>query len=168
MTKSVSSTITEKILARTAHRDTVHPGEVVYVEPDFATSSDFRTYPYLARTLKEIGVTQVAHPDKIAITVDHCFPPPDTKWANNHRGLKEWVERQGIKYFYYGEGINAQILAEKGHALPGTFIAVNDFNTNLGALGCFVSSFGTSILEVYATWRMWIIVPKTIRVELEG
>ena len=168
MARSSGLTITEKILARVANRERVSPGEIVYVEPDLATSSDYRTYPSLANALKKIGVTQIAHPDKVVITVDHCFPPPDVDWANRHRGLRQWVEQQGIKYFYYGDGINHQILAEKGHALPGTFIAVNDFDTNLGALGCFVSSFGTSIIEVYATWRMWIIVPSTIRVELEG
>ena len=162
-------TITEKILARVSHRERVRPGDVLYVEPDCATSSDFRTYPLIANTLDEIGITQIANPDKVVITVDHCFPAPTTAWANKHRGLKEWVEHQKIKYFYNGEGINAQILAENGHALPGNFLTANDFNTNLGGLGCFSYNNGTpNIISVYASGKAWLIVPSTIKVELEG
>jgi 3-isopropylmalate/(R)-2-methylmalate dehydratase large subunit len=60
-------------------------------------------------------------------------------------------------------------MAEKGHALPGEFLASDDFEcTTLGGVGSFAVGIGTSILEAYALGGLWMRVPTTIRVELTG
>jgi 3-isopropylmalate/(R)-2-methylmalate dehydratase large subunit len=162
-------TISEKILAKVAGRKKVEPGEIIRAKPTFSTSHDFYTYPQWANRLERIGIKKICNPDKVAIVADHFIPVNNTTWANNHKGLRDWVKKYNIKYFYYGEGISHQIMAEKGHALPGEFLASDDFEcTSLGGLGCFAVGIGTSILEAYALGDVWLRVPTSIKVELNG
>lgn len=162
-------TISEKILAKAAGKRKVEPGEVVRARPCFSTSHDFYTYPTWTGRLDRIGMKKLANPERVAVVADHFIPATTLTWANNHRGLRNWVEKFGVKYFYYGEGISHQIMAEKGHALPGEFLASDDFEcTTLGGVGCFAAGIGTSILEAYALGNLWMRVPTSIKVELTG
>jgi len=162
-------TMAEKILAKAAGKKSVVPGEVVRARPCFSTSHDFYTYPHWTARLDQAGFQKLANPERVAVVADHFIPATTLAWANNHRGLRKWVEKFGVKYFYYGEGISHQIMAEKGHALPGEFLASDDFEcTTLGGVGCLAVGIGTSILEAYALGDLWMRVPTTIKVELTG
>ena len=60
-------------------------------------------------------------------------------------------------------------MGEKGHALPETLLASDDFHcTNLRRLGCFAAGIGSSILETYACGDLWMRVPYCIKVERSG
>jgi 3-isopropylmalate/(R)-2-methylmalate dehydratase large subunit len=162
-------TITEKILARASGRAKVAPGEVIRAKPCFSTSNDYYTFPHWAERLDRIGVKQLHSPEKIAVVADHFCPTVNEVWAERHHGLRQWANRFGVGFLYYGEGIGHQIMAEKGHALPGTFLVSDDSDcTCLGGVGCLCFGIGTSILEAYAAGDLWIRVPATIRIELEG
>jgi 3-isopropylmalate/(R)-2-methylmalate dehydratase large subunit len=162
-------TVSEKILAKAVGKKKVEPGEVIRATPCFSTSHDFYTYPTWTSRLDRAGMKKLANPERVAVVADHFIPATTLAWANNHRGLRNWVEKFGVKYFYYGEGISHQIMAEKGHALPGEFLASDDFEcTTLGGVGSFAAGIGTSILEAYALGNLWLRVPASVKVELTG
>ncbi len=162
-------TLSEKILAKASGKEKVEPGDVVRAKPCFSTSHDFYTYPTWTSRLERAGLKNLWDPERVAVVADHFIPATTLTWANNHKGLRDWVEKFGVKYFYYGEGISHQIMAEKGHALPGEFLASDDFEcTTLGGMGCFAAGIGTSILEAYALGDLWMRVPTSIKIELNG
>ena len=162
-------TITEKILAKASGRARVAPGEVIRARPCFSTSNDYYTYPHWAQRLERIGVKRLYAPERVAIVADHFCPAVNVAWAERHQRLRQWAERFEVGFFYYGEGISHQIMAEKGHALPGEFLASDDSDcTGLGGVGCLCIGIGSSILEAYAVGDVWIRVPTTVRIELEG
>jgi homoaconitate hydratase family protein len=81
------------------------------------------------------------------------------------------VKEQGIRDFYdVGEGICHQVLPEKGHVLPGMHIVGTDSHTcTYGALGAY--SYGVGATEMAAVWasgELWLRVPDTMRVTVEG
>lgn len=162
-------TICEKILAKASGKKQVSPGDIIRAKPCFATSHDIYTYPHWVNRLERAGLKKLSNPERIVVVADHYIPVTNVTWANNHKGLRNWVERFGVKYFYYGEGISHQIMAEKGHALPGEFLASDDFECpSLGGVGCFAAGLGTSVAEAYALGDLWIRVPTSIKVELTG
>ena len=91
-------TIAEKILARCAGRPHVSPGEYVWAGVD-QTDADAN---YL-RILDEMGVKQLAAPDKVWATSDHYAPATDQHYANQDNLLRKYVRQYGIKNFFeYG------------------------------------------------------------------
>lgn len=162
-------TISEKILAKASGRKKVVPGEVIRAKPSFSTSNDFYTYPEWSGRLERIGVRKLKYPDRTVIVADHFIPYPERRWSENHKRLRDWANKFRVKFFYDGIGIGHQIMAEQGHALPGTFLVSDDSDcTVLGGLGCFSLGIGSSILEAYALGQVWVRVPPTIKVTLTG
>jgi homoaconitate hydratase family protein len=91
--------------------------------------------------------------------------------ANNHKRIREFVAAQGIRHFYdIREGICHQVLLEKCCALPGTLILGKDSHTTssgaVTAFGCGIGTTETAV--VLATGRLWLRVPESIRIVIEG
>jgi 3-isopropylmalate/(R)-2-methylmalate dehydratase large subunit len=61
-------------------------------------------------------------------------------------------------------------MPEKGHVVPGTVIVGADSHTcTYGALGAFATGIGsTEAAAVFATGKIWLKVPETIKVNVEG
>jgi 3-isopropylmalate/(R)-2-methylmalate dehydratase large subunit len=162
-------TFAEKILAHKASLPEVIPGQIVEVQPDVALSHD-NTAP-ISGIFHKIGVEQVARPDIHVVVLDHACPAPTTKHAQNHKVIRQFVAAQGIKYFYdVGRGVCHQVLAEEGFALPGALIVGSDSHTpTAGAFGAFAAGIGrTELAAIMATARIWLRVPESLKIIVNG
>ncbi|MEM7030677.1 MAG: 3-isopropylmalate dehydratase large subunit [Chloroflexota bacterium] len=165
----MSYTFVEKILAHNAHLATVEPGQVIDATPDIALSHD--NSAAISHIFRTIGVARVKHPERLAITLDHAAPPPTTKHAQNHAEIRAFVQEQGITHFFeVGRGICHQVLCEEGLIEPGTLLLGADSHSpHYGALGAFGAGVGRSeMAAIWATGQLWLRVPESIKINLEG
>jgi len=167
----MSMTITEKILAAHAGKESVRPGDLVQVDVDLALANDI-TAPLAIGVFRELGAEGVFDREKIAMIQDHFVPNKDIQSAQQVKLMREFVRKQGIKYFFeLGEtGIEHVILPEKGLVSPGDLVIGADSHTcTYGALGAFSSGVGSTDLGVIlATGKTWLKVPESIRLIYEG
>jgi len=165
----MGKTFAEKILARKAGLDTVVPGQIVTVRPDKLLTHD--NTAAIAKTFRKIGVERIADPSMNVIVLDHVVPAANETYAQSHKETRQFVREQGISSFYdVGEGICHQVLPEHGHALPGTLIVGSDSHTpSHGAFGAFAAGIGrTEAAAVMATGEIWLRVPESLRIVVEG
>ena len=162
-------TFAEKALARAAGLKTAIAGQVVDAKPDIALSHD-NTAP-ISKIFRSIGVSQVAIPDKMAITFDHAVPAPTARHALNHAEIREFVKEHGIKYhFEVGRGICHQVFSEEAIILPGQLILGSDSHTpHFGWMGAFGTGVGrTEMAAIWATGELWLRVPESIKIVIKG
>ena len=160
----------ERILAYSAERDHVEPGEIVEAKIDVAMVNDI-TGPLAVRAFKETGVKRVWDPNKIVIVLDHQVPADSVQAANLHRTMREFSLEQGIPHLYdVGQGICHQIMVERGYVVPGSLIVGADSHTcTYGALGAFATGIGsTEMAAVFVTGKLWFKVPETYKIEVDG
>ncbi|MBN1658119.1 MAG: 3-isopropylmalate dehydratase large subunit [Anaerolineae bacterium] len=165
----MGKTFAEKILARKAGLSQVVPGQIVTVRPDKLLTHDNTSA--IAKTFRKIGVQRVADPNMNVIILDHVVPAANETYAQSHKETREFVRQQGIDAFYdIGEGICHQVLPEHGHALPGMLIVGSDSHTpSHGALGAFAAGIGrTEAAAVMATGEIWLRVPESMRIVVDG
>ncbi len=165
----MGKTFAEKILALKAGLDETVPGQIVTVQPDRLLTHDNTSA--IAKHFRRIGVDRVANPDMNVIILDHVTPAANETYAQSHRETRAFVREQGISAFYdIGEGICHQVLPEQGHALPGMLIVGSDSHTpSHGALGAFAAGIGrTEAAAVMATGEIWLRVPESMRIVVEG
>lgn len=161
--------ITEKILAKAANKESVHPGEIIEVDVDLAMSHD-GTSPPTINNFRKIS-DNVWDPDKIVIICDHTMPPNTIGSAEFHKVTREFAREQHIKnYLSHGEGICHQVLPEYGFIKPGSVIVGADSHTcTHGAFGAFATGMGaTDMAIVFATGRTWFRVPEAYKITVEG
>jgi len=164
----MGQTIAEKIFSRKAARKIV-PGEITEIEPDIAMSHD--NTADISNTFYKIGVDRVAKPNIHVIVLDHFSPAANEKYAENHKIVREFVEKQGIENFFdVNRGICHQVLVEEGFILPGTVVVGSDSHTtHYGALGAFGAGIGRSEMAVVmATGRLWLRCPESIKINITG
>lgn len=162
-------TLAQKILARAAGTRETDVGQVLDCRVDLAMSHD--NAALVSRTFRELGLPRVWDPEKIVIPFDHRWPAPDEDAANAHRAVRLFVNDVGIKNFYDGGvGICHQVLPEKGHVRPGDLIVGTDSHTcTYGAFGAFATGIGaTEMAAVWATGKLWLMVPESFRIFCEG
>ncbi len=162
-------TFAQKAIARAAGLDSVEIGEVVDVRPDVVLSHD--NSAAIRETWLQFGQERVAIPEKLAITLDHAVPAPTTRHAQNHAEIRRFVQEQGIRNFFeVGRGICHQVLSEEALVLPGQMVLGADSHTpHFGWLGAFGAGIGRSeVAALWATGELWLRVPESIRIDLEG
>jgi len=165
----MGQTFAEKVLARKAGLESVVPGQIVVVRPDRLLTHD--NTAAISKKFRQIGVERMADPGISVIVLDHVVPAASETYATNHRVIREFVAEQGIEAFYdVGEGICHQVLPEKGHAWPGGLIVGSDSHTTThGAFGAFAAGIGrTEAAAVMATGQIWLRVPESLRVVING
>jgi 3-isopropylmalate/(R)-2-methylmalate dehydratase large subunit len=129
------------------------------------------TGPLAVEAFKRIGVSHVWDNKKVVVILDHQVPAESVKAAELHKMLRAFAKEQGVKFYDVGRGgICHQVMPEKGHVLPGTVIVGADSHTcTYGALGAFATGIGsTEAAAVFATGKIWLRVPETIKVDVEG
>jgi 3-isopropylmalate/(R)-2-methylmalate dehydratase large subunit len=162
--------ITEKILAKAAGEKAVSPGEIVDAQVDIVMIHDL-TGPLTVDAFRRIGVDHVWDSQKIVMVLDHQVPPESVKAAELHKTMRRFAREQRVRIYDIGRGgICHQVLPEKGHVLPGTVIVGADSHTcTYGAFGAFATGIGsTEAAAVMATGRIWLKVPETIRITING
>lgn len=165
----MGQTLIEKIIARASGKSEVKQGEIVFVTPHRILSHD--NSAAISKIFKQIGAQKVWNPERIFIALDHAVPPPDERKALNHKVIRNFVEEQGIKYFYdCGIGICHQVLPEYGHVVPGKIILGSDSHTTThGAFGAAGIPIGrTETASIWAIGKTWLKVPATIKIMLQG
>ncbi len=163
-------TISQKILAKKAGRESVEPGEIVLADIDLAFANDI-TAPIAIDFVKRLGV-DVFDREKIALIPDHFTPNKDIDSANQCKIMRDFVKDKDLpNYWETGEvGIEHALLPEQGYVRPGMLIVGADSHTcTHGALGAFATGMGsTDVGFAFATGKSWFRVPETIKFVFKG
>jgi len=160
----------QKVLAAHSGERTVAPGQLVVTEVDLVVMADsvfYRTADRLPEDLK-----RVAHPERIAVLLDHAVPAPTVKAATAHKRAREHAARLGFRWMadVGRHGIEHQVILEQRLALPGQLVACNDSHTSsAGVLNCAARGLGMAdIVQLACTGRTYYKVSPAVKFRLEG
>jgi len=162
-------TLAEKILMYNTGFKTIKPGDLVVVQPNCAAVHDIYTEK-LYEKLQEMGFKSLKFPERTVIFQDHlnpCCLPDDPRLESYAFKL---METYGVTKFHNTGGITHQLMPELGYAKPGEVVVVTDSHTTTyGAIGCFATGVGyTEMAYVWGTGEMWLKVPESIKIEING
>jgi len=158
----------EKILAKNSGLKSVKTGEIVTAKVDFAEINDL--YLQTVYSFYEMGGEKVWDNSRCAFVFDHYAPTPDIKSAANHKEMREFAQKNNLKFHFDTNcGVCHQVMIEN-HVRPGELIFGADSHTcAYGALGAFGTGVGcTDYLYAMVTGTSWLLVPETIRIILKG
>jgi len=138
------------------------------VKVDLAYAQD-GTGPLAVRKIEEMGLEKVYNPQRTIFFLDHAAPSPRTELSNDHSFLRDFAQKTGIRVSDVGLGISHQVVAES-YVRPGDVVIGADSHTCTGgALGAFATGVGSTDAAVaIALGKIWLRVPETIRVVVEG
>lgn len=164
-------TITEKILAHHAGKDSVVPGELIMAKLDVVLANDI-TAPLGIEEFRKAGAKKVFDKDKIVLVADHFTPNKDIKSAEQSKFMRDFAREQEITHFYdVGQmGIEHALLPEQGLVLPGDAILGADSHTcTYGAVGAFSTGSGsTDFASAMITGEAWFKVPESMKFVFNG
>ncbi|AEF93177.1 3-isopropylmalate dehydratase large subunit [Desulfotomaculum nigrificans CO-1-SRB] len=164
-------TITEKILAKAAGKDSVKPGDLINAKVDLVLANDI-TGPVAIKEFAKIGVDRVWDKDRVALVPDHFTPNKDIKSAEQAKMVRDFAHNQELtNYFEVGRmGIEHCLLPEQGLVGPGDVIIGADSHTcTYGALGAFATGVGsTDLAAAMALGETWFKVPESIKFVYNG
>ncbi|NYT22973.1 3-isopropylmalate dehydratase large subunit [Alcaligenaceae bacterium] len=161
-------TLAQKILARASGRPFVEEGEILWAEPDLITVPEV-SFPAYVKRLRDIGVTAFAHPERIVVAIDHEVPVHSQAGAERNRLTRQLAAATGIGHFFDGIGITHPLIVERGLVSPGMFVVGADTHTSaIGGTGALAIPFGMEVTMPMARGDIWIRVPETIRVHVNG
>ncbi|MCD8053082.1 MAG: 3-isopropylmalate dehydratase large subunit [Lachnospiraceae bacterium] len=165
----MGATIIEKIVGRNIGRTDVKPGDIVTVSVDRVMIHDI-FIPFVAEKFEEMGFTKLWDPDKVVLIYDHLVPASQVDDTRHFRVGNAFVEKYGMKNIHRSDGICHQLMTEAGYVKPGNIVFGTDSHTTTyGCVGAFSSGIGyTEMASILGTGTMWIKVPETIRVNIEG
>ena len=163
-------TMAEKAFTRASGRKVVTPGEYLTAPIDLLLIND-RGFLDTYEALLQGGLMKVWDPDRIVVVIDHSVPAPSVAGAEEHQKIRNYVQSLKIKHFYdVAEGIEHQLLIERGHIRPGLLMVGGDSHTTThGALGAAASGIGaTEVAYAMVKGSLWFRVPPTIKFVLKG
>lgn len=168
----MAMTMSQKILAAHAGRESVRAGELVMAKLDLVLGNDITT-PVAIGEFPKFGREKVFDPRKIALVPDHFAPNKDIKAATQCAMMRAFANDQGIvNYFEVGQdsGIEHALLPEKGLVTAGDLVIGADSHTcTYGALGAFSTGVGsTDMAAGMSAGETWFKVPAAIKVVLKG
>ena len=176
-------TITEKLLARGARKESVRPGDNIWVNVDALMTHDVCGPPTFGIFRREFGSdAKVWDKDRVIIIPDHYIFTKDSRANRNIDTLREFATDQNITNFYdikdltdfranpdY-KGVCHVALAQEGHTRSGEILFGTDSHTcNAGAFGMFATGIGnTDAGFILGTGKLLVKVPQTMRFQLNG
>ena len=167
----MAMTMSQKILAAHAGKESVSAGELILVELDRVLGNDI-TSPVAIKEFEKIGVNGVYDKSRVTMVMDHFAPNKDIKAAVQCKMCRDFCEREQIEHFYdVGKmGIEHALLPEKGLVVPGDVVIGADSHTcTYGALGAFSTGVGSTDMACgMATGKAWFKVPSAIKFVLKG
>ncbi len=163
-------TLVQKILTRASGTPDPVPGQIVVGKVDLAMAHEQGAQaiaPFV-----QMGAKKVWDPDRVVIAIDHWVPASTEGAARLHQMLREFSQTYKLPHFYDvgNHGICHQVLAEDGWVVPGDVAVGTDSHTNmLGAMGAMAVGIGpTEFAAVLATGKIWLKVPPSLKINLEG
>jgi 3-isopropylmalate/(R)-2-methylmalate dehydratase large subunit len=159
-------TISEKILAHAAQKDTVQAGEIVTVDVDWLMTNDATTHVSIDIFEQKVKNKRIANPKKTIFILDHNVPSEQVKTTQVQNKMRAFARKHGMPV-HDGEGICHQLLLEK-YISPGEVLLAADSHTcTMGAVGAFGSGIGsTDFVAAMVTGQTWLMVPKTLKFNL--
>lgn len=169
-------TLTEKIIAKHSGRDSVSPGENVWVNVDVLMTHDVTGPGTISIFHEQFGKdAKVWDRDKVVVIPDHYIFTEDQHAKRNVVFLRDFVREQKIDNFYdvgtpdY-KGVCHVALPEEGYTRPGEVLFGTDSHTcTAGAFGEFATGIGnTDAAFILGTGKLWVKVPQTMRFVFDG
>jgi len=166
-------TMAEKILARTAGKAKVEPGEYLDCKLDgiLAIHGTMETQNAAIDAGMKGGLPRVFDKSKIFMMIEHHQPAQNMRVATRSVMLREMAERFGIEHFHDTNcGICHQMMVDNAYSLPGELVVGNDSHSIMyGALNCASTGYGeTEAGYALVNGKLWFQVPETVRVEITG
>lgn len=165
----MGATIIEKIVRRNTGIETAKAGDIVTVNVDRVMIHDI-FIPFVKDKFEEMGFTKLWDPDKVVLIYDHLVPASQVDDTRHFRIGNEFVAKYGMKNIHRSDGICHQLMTEAGYVKPGDIVFGTDSHTTTyGCVGAFSSGVGyTEMASILGTGTMWIKVPETIKVTIDG
>jgi 3-isopropylmalate/(R)-2-methylmalate dehydratase large subunit len=159
----------EKIIAHNIGADEVKPGQIVTVDVDRVMLDDIMM-PFIISKFEEMGFQKIWDPDKVVMIYDHLVPASQQDDTRHFRVSDAFAEKHGIKNVHRSDGICHQLMTEAGYVKPGHVVFGTDSHTTTyGCVGAFSTGIGyTEMAGILGTGNLWVKVPETIKVEING
>jgi 3-isopropylmalate/(R)-2-methylmalate dehydratase large subunit len=169
-------TITEKILAESAKRPQVFPGENVWLNVDVLMTHDVCGPPTFAIWKKEFGEkAKIWDKKKLVIFPDHYIFTKNPHANRNVAVLRQFAAEYDLPNYYdvgteRYKGVCHIALAEEGFDIPGTVLFGTDSHTcTSGAFGMFATGVGnTDAAFILGTGKIWEKIPESMRFIFTG
>lgn len=176
MEDGMGMTLTEKILARHAGKNSVQAGDNIWIDVDVLMTHDVCGPGTIGIFKRQFGQNaKVWDREKVVIIPDHYIFTADTHANRNIDILRDFAKEQDLPYFYdvgtpRYKGVCHVALPEEGHTRPGEVLFGTDSHTcTAGAFGQFATGIGnTDAALVLGTGKLWVKVPQTMRFVLDG
>ena len=164
----MGETVIEKIIRNNVGH-TVKPGDIVTVNVDRVMIHDI-FIPFVAEKFEEMGFKKLWNPDKVVLIYDHLVPASQLDDTRHFHVGDAFAEKYGMKNVHRSDGICHQLMTEAGYVKPGNIVFGTDSHTTTyGCVGAFSSGIGyTEMASILGTGAMWIKVPETIKVVIDG
>ena len=124
----------------------------------------------LQRNSKKWDFRSFWDPDKVVLIYDHLVPASQLDDTRHFHEGDAFAEKYGMKNVHRSDGICHQLMTEAGYVKPGNIVFGTDSHTTTyGCVGAFSSGIGyTEMASILGTGTMWIKVPETIKVVIDG
>ena len=164
----MGETIIEKIIRHNTGKS-VKPGDIVTVNVDRVMIHDI-FIPFVAEKFEEMGFSKLYDPEKVILIYDHLVPASQLDDTRHFRIGDAFAAKYGMPHVHRSDGICHQLMTEAGYVKPGDVVFGTDSHTTTyGCVGAFSSGIGyTEMASILGTGTMWIKVPETIKVVIEG
>ena len=168
----MGQTVVEKISA--AHQvgggpaHALRTGDFLSIRPRHVMTHD-NTAPVMQKFLG-LGASKIHDSGQPVFALDHDIQNQSEANLTKYREIEAFAKQHGIQFYGAGQGIGHQLMIERCHVLPGSFVVASDSHSNtygaLGAVGTPVVR--TDAAAIWATGEFWWQIPRTVRVELLG
>ncbi len=169
-------TITEKILAKSAGKTFVEPGQNIWLNVDVLMTHDVCGPPTIEIWKREFGeAAKIWDKNKLVIFPDHYIFTKNPQANRNVSLLREFANQYCVDNYYdvgtdKYKGVCHLALAEEGYNVPGTVLFGTDSHTcTSGAFGMFATGVGnTDAAFILGTGKIWEKVPESMKFIFEG
>ena len=164
----MGETVIEKIIRNNVGKS-VRPGDIVTVNVDRVMIHDI-FIPFVAEKFEEMGFTKLWDPEKVILIYDHLVPASQLDDTRHFHTGDEFAKKYGMTHVHRSDGICHQLMTEAGYVKPGNIVFGTDSHTTTyGCVGAFSSGIGyTEMASILGTGTMWIKVPETIKIVIDG
>jgi len=161
-------TTSEKILGSKSGTD-ARAGDIVLCEPDLVLGTDGST-PMAIDLFEQMGGRGVRYPERVILSRDHYAPATTNATRQFHDRMEAFANQHGISLLSVDDGIGFSVALEAGMVSAGSLVVGADSHTvTCGAAGAFACGIGsTDLAAVFLTGEVWLRVPETSRVVLQG
>lgn len=157
------STLFKKILEK---RGKIQ-GDFAVIDVDLVMSHDTTT-PLAIDAFNKFSEKKMFDVEKIKIFYDHLYPSSYITGSEQHKKMSEFCRTHGIKT-HRGEGVCHTFMIEN-YVKPGMVVVGGDSHTPVyGVVSALAFGVGsTDIASCWKSGKIWIEVPDSILIEIEG